>query len=290
MTLSRVESAITAQVGGGNPSLLPEEADTISVGLGYRPGWAPGFVVTVDYYDIEITNAINTVNGQAIVDICHSSGYTDPLCDLVTRPFPPTNTTPANFPTAIASLTPINIGFMQTKGFDIEASLTFDPGIIPGTITLSGSATHVSSFEVNNGTGAPTFKFEGFYGEGLLTKQPGGLPEWRANLRLTYENGPLTVFAQERFIDSLSRIGGARPDAVFADDSHHISSVFYTDLTVEYMFPSYDVAFFGTVNNVFDRNPPLIAPQSFPNLAYPAGGSVHDLIGRSFTLGVRMGF
>ncbi|WP_354693526.1 TonB-dependent receptor domain-containing protein [Elongatibacter sediminis] len=283
-------SGITAQIGGGNPNLNPESADTVSFGLGYRPNWLPGLTLSVDYYDIEITDAINTVNSQTIVDVCHASGYTDPLCDLVTRPFPVSNTTPENFPTAIASLTSINIGFLRTKGFDIEAAYQFEPDRLGGNLHISASANHVSSFEVNNGTGGPTLEFEGVYGPGLVRKSLGGLPEWRANLVLTYERAPWTFFVQERFIDSLDRIGGVQPNAVYADGSNHIESMLYTDITVEFEFPAAEVRVFASVNNLFDKDAPPVPSTSFPNLYYPAAGSVHDLVGRYFTLGIRGSF
>jgi len=46
---------------GGNPNLDTETADTFTVGAVIRPSFLQGFSLTVDYWDIEIENAISAV-------------------------------------------------------------------------------------------------------------------------------------------------------------------------------------------------------------------------------------
>ena len=58
---------------GGNSLLTPEEADTLTAGIVYDPEWLDGFSMTLDYYKIEIENAIASVNEQYIVDHCLST-------------------------------------------------------------------------------------------------------------------------------------------------------------------------------------------------------------------------
>ncbi|HKQ82853.1 MAG TPA: TonB-dependent receptor [Steroidobacteraceae bacterium] len=278
----------TLQTGGGNPDLDPEKADTLTFGLGFQPSSIPGLRFSVDYYDVKIEDAINTVTGQSILTACHGSGYTDPLCSLVTRPLPISDTSAANFPTAINSLTDINIGSLRTKGIDFEASYSTAPRFVPGTINLRLFANYVDTFEIDNGPGAQ--EYAGFVGSGLIQKNRGGLPQWRATLSATYTNGAFSLFLQERFIDAMSQIGGNTPDDVYSDDSAHISSVAYTDLSLEYEFASLETKAFVSVNNLFDKKPPLVADFQLPSIQFPSIGTVYDLVGQYITLGVRTRF
>src|SRR3546814_20605336 len=62
---------------------MPEIADTITLGLVYRPTASSGLRASVDGYDIKIKDAIILPGAQDVVDGCVAgiSGY----CDLITR-------------------------------------------------------------------------------------------------------------------------------------------------------------------------------------------------------------
>ena len=49
---------------GGNTALEAEIADTIAAGIVYRPAWLDGFATSLDYYRIEIDDAIATLTAQ----------------------------------------------------------------------------------------------------------------------------------------------------------------------------------------------------------------------------------
>lgn len=90
---------------------------------------------------------------------------------------------------------------------------------------------------------------------------------------------------QERFIDDLNRVGGTTPKDIFSDGSNKISYVYFTDFTVEYDLVDFGLELFASVNNLFNKEPPLISSTNFPNLTYPTVGGIYDLVGRRFTLG-----
>ena len=48
-------------ISGGNLSLKPEVGRTTAVGVVFQPSFLPGFSMSVDYYDLKITNAISTI-------------------------------------------------------------------------------------------------------------------------------------------------------------------------------------------------------------------------------------
>ncbi len=278
-------STITITEGGGNPNVQPEKGETFTVGIGYRPSWLPGFSLAVDYYDLEISGIISTIPGTPLIQICHNSGHTDPLCDLIERPLPISDTSPANFPTSVSEI-PINLGYVKTDGFDVEATYVSESG----AWSLRAILNHVNSYIENSGLGGDDREFAGVigdYGTGGPT-----IPKWSGAVSATWSLDSWTFFLQERYIDSMTRIGGNIPDAVFSDGTAGASSVFYTDLTVEYALPTnYEAEIFLTVNNLFDKDPPLLAPINYnPGVAYPTAQVLYDVVGRYFTLGARLRF
>src|SRR5262249_38651630 len=116
----------------GNSTLKPETGKTTTLGLVYRPEWAPRFGVSVDYYDIRISGAVATPPFQDIINDCFRSGGTAGTCAVIDKPFPITNRTPANTLTAVHQQ-PLNLSFIKTRGVDIDASYSFDlEGIASG--------------------------------------------------------------------------------------------------------------------------------------------------------------
>lgn len=127
-----------------------------------------------------------------------------------------------------------------------------------------------SSVAVPAGSGGQV----GSIGRGLLKNGYGAIPRWRGTLALDYGHGSWSAFVQERFIAPLSQIGGNTPSDVYADGSWRLPAVFYTDLTLGYEIKNSGVQAFLSVNNLFDRNPPILAYQILPNIIYLAAGTV----------------
>src|SRR5690606_25573481 len=57
-------------VTSGNPNLKPETADSFGIGLVFQPAFLPGFNASVDYWSIDLEDAITVLSGQRIVDLC----------------------------------------------------------------------------------------------------------------------------------------------------------------------------------------------------------------------------
>ena len=80
---------LTARFSGsisGNPALNEETATTWTVGTQITPTFIPGLIVSVDYYNIELEDAINAVAAQDIVDNCVDSASIDNgFCALFDR-------------------------------------------------------------------------------------------------------------------------------------------------------------------------------------------------------------
>ena len=71
-----------------NEALQPEEADTLTFGAVFSPSGIPGLRVSVDYYDIDISDAISSFTAQSVLDNCFgeiAGGGPGAFCDFVAR-------------------------------------------------------------------------------------------------------------------------------------------------------------------------------------------------------------
>lgn len=278
-------TGLTQQISGGNPNLVPEVADTTTVGLVYAPSWLPRFTVSVDYFDISIDNGLAAVAGTsaAIQAECEASGGSSPLCTLLVRPLPFSDRSAANFPTAVLSSN-LNVAQTYTHGLDVEASYSIDladvGGGLSGNLDLRLLATYQPTLKVRNFASAPV----------LNTAGAAPLSDTRLSFLGHYANGPLSVDVQTRYIAGMKQ--SRSPTLVYADPD--VPSVTYTDISFEYRFDvdGHPLRAFLSVSNVFDKQPPIFAEPataSIPGLRYPVPGQT-DIMGRYFTSGVRFTF
>ena len=68
---------------GGSTALMPETADSYTVGLVFKPAFLDGFSLTVDYFDIQVDDVIGTVPPTISLNECLEHGQS-----AVLRPDP----------------------------------------------------------------------------------------------------------------------------------------------------------------------------------------------------------
>lgn len=265
-----------AQITGGNPNLQPEIADTFTVGAVVSPSFLPGFSMSVDYFDLEIDRAIGTLSISQIVQNCAASNGTAPECGLITRP------SPNAFPTG-ARIAPANIAFLQTRGIDFDASYRTRLG--NGDLSVRLYASYLDRYRTQQSATAPVFEFAG---RGTTANQPIGRPKWRGTLNVNYTVNDFSLFVSQQYIGPLT-LGSPEPNQIWAEPD--VGAVWYTDLTLSQKLPAFggDIEMFLTVNNLFDRDPPLI-PGTLPGLNLPTIISLYDTVGRTYTVGARFRF
>ncbi len=249
----------------GNQNLEPETADTMTIGFIYEPSWLPGFSGSIDYFDIEIDDAIADTTPQSVLDRCEQGDQMS--CDAVSRD--PTT----NIITQII-LQKINLDSLSVSGFDFDFSYQREVG--PGLLKLRLIATNASE-RITVIAGNET-DYAGFTGD----------PEWRGNLTAAYDVGNFYFSLQQRYIESVKRWifvpGGPR----FEDTDN--PSVSYTDLTASWNVGGTDrIQLYATINNLFDKQPPQQPTPFVAGLAYPTNAS-YDIVGTMATLGARIVF
>ncbi|HEY2010483.1 MAG TPA: TonB-dependent receptor [Rhizomicrobium sp.] len=269
----------TASISGGNPNLKPEVARNTTAGVVFTPRWAPGFSFSADYFHIAIDNAIGQVSGSnpSVQNICISSGGTSPLCSLTVRPFPITNTSPANFPTSYYTLNE-NVSHVYAEGIDFEADYETDLSSwssLPGVMNFRGLWSHQPTYKTQTIAGAPFVNQAG-------TAQT---PSDRATFTLGYKIGAFTFDALERY-ESAYHYNG---DPTLVYNTPEVRAYFATDINFSYDFIAMDQPFTGflAVDNLFNEQGGVYATTAAsPGSYYPVGPGA-DIIGRYFTVGLR---
>lgn len=258
------------RVTTGNRDLKPESADNFTLGVVVSPRVLPGFTASVDYYDIQIKDAIIPPTAQNIADACFRGDAA--ICPLLTRDA-------AGVLIAVTTPT-LNVSQFRASGFDLEAS--YNRELLSGQITVRALATHVTRFEETS-SGA-TLDRAGELGP------TAGVPDWRATFQATYRQGPLTVQLQERFING-GKYNKTFTTAQLSAEDNSIEDVWYTDLAISYELPGIGARSqaFLSINNLFNRDPPIVPTGA---TTYPRGsnGLIYDLIGRYYTAGVKLRF
>jgi iron complex outermembrane recepter protein len=271
-------------VSGGNPNLVPEASRTYTGGVVLTPSFIPGLTMSVDYYQIKLKNAITTISGSntAIANICVGSGGTSPFCSLYVRPFPYTNTTPANYPTLLKSQS-LNAAFNVTEGEDYEIDYGFDTADVASY--LAGVVNLRALLNV-----APVNTTSSFIGAPLTyTNQPKG----HATLFANYALGDWSVDAQWHWFSGGTNIQTYGAGQTFYAQPYYgsFSTTDFT-LTKKITFDNGTVmsAYFN-VQNAFDDVPPYtVGSSGNPGSIFGGTPQGEDIMGRYFTIGVRGNF
>jgi iron complex outermembrane receptor protein len=266
-------NVITGAVG--NPSLLPEVANTTTFGVVVTPdnlftGVAPGLVFSVDYYQINISKAISTLTAQQELNFCANGSAQQ--CAFITR-----NGTGGLSRVALPFF---NAAARQTKGVDFEASYntplsTFMPDW-EGSVTFRGLVNYIGQFTTQVQGAAPIQ---------LAGDINNSLPKWTGVVSANVDMGRWGWYLQERWV------GGGKFDNTNNNGAgvypNQVGSVYYTDTTISYdVMPESGLTLAFSINNLFDRDPPptpsfLIAGSNYSNR------TLYDLIGRQYSIGLK---
>lgn len=155
-----VISGQTQAITGGNPFLTPEVADTVTLGVVYTPSYIKNLSISVDYFDIEVEDAIfSGIPVQTILDTCLETG--DPrFCDLIVRA--PNGSLASGFSGSGFQQTNVNIGELTTSGVDVQISYRHDIGSL-GSLSYDLASTYVDELNTVSFPGADTIACAGIF-------------------------------------------------------------------------------------------------------------------------------
>ena len=235
VTLAQRNPQLSA-VSAGNEQLIPETSDGYSLGVVYSPtGQGPGgWSVSLDWYDLQIDNAIQGRNPGEVLQACADT--LDPFyCDRIERA--------ASGQVNLIDNQLQNIGTIEASGADLAFGWTGG-----GAWGVALSATYLDNY--TELTSNPDGSVDVFDRTGTLTDETfqRGFAEWRAMGRVDWRRDRWSTGVTLRWTDDM-----------LLDSGSNLDSILYTDLLVRYDLPfgndSTSISF--GVNNLLDEDPSL---------------------------------
>ncbi|MBS0432331.1 MAG: TonB-dependent receptor, partial [Proteobacteria bacterium] len=288
---------------GGNPALRPETSRTRTLGVVYDPSWLPGLGASLDWYRIEIRNAIGERSAQAILDACYKLG--DPnACTLITRD--PNYGFLSNVDASQQNLP----GGLETEGYDFTVDWHRHTRF--GQLQLRWDNAYVTYYGELGKPAPGSILPDGSLAQGNVVghnEQPFGYygVVWRlrSTLTLAWQRGPWSASIDARYFSPIvescqavteiaATVGDATLLALCSDPDHvqggqpdplnRVGAVTYVDLQASWTAP-WKGAFTLGVRNALDRNPP-VSYSAAANSFFPD----YDLPGRFFYASYRQKF
>ncbi len=270
---------------GGNPNLVPEVANTLTIGAVFKSNAIPGFTASVDYFDIRVKKAILATPEQAILDACYYAerNATGAFCSRITRNA--VDGTLEGDSIYGVDATRSNIGLLQSRGIDIN--LNYDQRVLEGLRLMLGlSLTRQIDSKVQFANVLNTYQCVGAVGKTCLNPDP----KWRWIQTTGLEFDKTLVQLSWRHQGDVSQ-DSLTVGYNFTQPSDfvvpRIKNYDYFDLAVRFQPNDRFNLRFG-IDNLFDQQPPVVG-NDYGGTTANSGNTfpgTYDTIGRFFSAGV----
>ncbi|WP_343520277.1 TonB-dependent receptor [Sphingomonas sp.] len=256
--VTNVSSTVNVLIhGGGNPDLLPEEADTWTAGVTTSP--LRGLTASLDYFDITINGVIASVGAQDLVNRCR--GGNQELCARVFRD--------AGGNLLRVQSNSVNLQRYNTNGVDGEIAYTTSLDGDPARrLNFRLVGTWVNSLSIDDGLAKIEYVKNTSYA--FVT----GMPDWRINGSIGYADNGFNAIVRARYI---------APGFYNRNQSitnNRVPAYTYVDLQLSQTLKAdgreFDI--YANVSNLFDKDPPIASLFS----------PFYDTVGRFVTVGARI--
>ena len=295
--------------GGGNVNIQPETADTFTVGAVFRPEFVPGLTVSVDYYNIEITNAIARQTPNDAITACYGSSTganitaaqaASAACTVIRRSSATgaLSGSSATVPGLFLPLT--NNGRYATDGIDLSINYARNFGDVGLNLSFVGNWTNSLVFQASS-TADPR-ECVGYFSVNCGPTNGQIQPKFSFQQRTTLSFGPADVSLLWRYIHPVryepgltpifsGTISGSGPMVGQVENFNHIEAFHYFDLTTRFEVNE-NLDFVIGVSNLFDRDPPVTGATIGSTAANNGNTfpSTYDVLGRRYNASIRLRF
>ncbi|KGB53172.1 TonB-dependent receptor precursor [Sphingopyxis sp. LC81] len=303
---------------GGNLNLKPEKANTWTIGAVFQPDFLPRFNLSVDYYNIKITDVLGVPLPGDIIAACFDNlDATSAACTSIRRN-PITgglDGDPAITPGLFGTTN--NQGRLFTDGIDLLMNYNADLGFASLDWSFVGNWTRSSKFKANAADpDSLNRECVGFYS--VNCSFTGSIqPEFQASNRFTLGFDKVDLSLLWRWQDSVSfepaqlqddidaaiaagtsaTTGcpdptGTDPNGCVVDPKFRkIKSAHYFDLTGRFSV-SENLTVTMTVQNLLDKKPPIVG-NTIGSTTYNSGNtfpSSYDALGRRYAVSAKLKF
>ncbi|MCW4460681.1 TonB-dependent receptor [Sphingomonas sp. BT-65] len=256
--VTNVSSTVNVLIhGGGNPDLLPEEADTWTAGVTTSP--LHGLTASIDYFDITINGVIASVGAQDLVNRCR--GGNQELCARVFRD--------AGGNLLRVQSNSVNLQRYNTNGVDGEIAYTTSLNGDPSRrLNFRVVGTWVNSLSIDDGLAKIEYVKNTSYA--FVT----GMPDWRINGSVGYADNGFNAVVRARYIAP----GFYNRNQNITNN--RVPAYTYVDLQLSKTLKAdgHEFDIYANVSNLFDKDPPIASLFS----------PFYDTVGRFVTVGARI--
>jgi outer membrane receptor protein involved in Fe transport len=248
-----------------NPGLGPETATTFTAGVVIQPQMVKNLSVTVDYYNVSVSKAINIRGAGFILDQCYRAAVQDQsMCDAILR----------NATGQVIQINDArdNLGNFHTTGIDFAVRYA-QPTEDFGRFSIIVDGSYLNSYRVTDVLGVIT--------NGAGNYDLGVLPKIKLNTGVFWTMAGFGVGVSGRYIGAYKECNDGGNGVCSVDDTQQRRVDWYLPIDV---FASYTLKNWaaGTtalvlgVTNIGDVQPPFIS------VAFAANSdpSTYDYVGR----------
>ena len=264
------------QFSGGNLNLEPEQGDTYTFGV--ITTQIENMTVSLDYYDIQITERIGSIGANTILRFCAQTG--DPtLCGLVKRS-PTGDLWIGSNPETSGQVVNLNANFGELNFRGLNLNANYSMPFLQGDLSASMLGTYTMEQEVVPLPGvnpAATYDCAGVIN---TTCTAPSTPDWRHTARVSYAQDNWTASLRWRYVGELDYVNTdgttGTADQLLVNNGNKLDAENYFDLTgVIQLMDNFDITI--GVNNIFDREVPMVGAGLARNANAPSG---YDQLGR----------
>ncbi|QPC98131.1 TonB-dependent receptor domain-containing protein [Qipengyuania soli] len=306
--LGACPGASTVSFRSGTENLVPEDSESINLGVVLEPGFLPGLTLTADYWRVEQRGLVGTFgddNAIALDLLRRLNGSTNPNVIRETPSaedialFNGTSLAPAG--EIIRVLDPyLNLDSRVSKGWDFGLFYRV-PDFGLGKFRLRFNAARLESFVQSAGPDSqellagiadgslPADVTVGGLGELL---EIDGRPKWRFSGSINWDKGPVDVGLFANYVGEVWDTSVTRDVLLDTDDPngnfYRVDDQITFNLSISYSINN-DTPLDGTrlrfaINNLFDKDPPLADEQ------FGYYSDLHSARGRVFHVELRKEF
>jgi outer membrane receptor protein involved in Fe transport len=300
-------TAITSGSAYAGFPIKPEQGKTFDLGAVYSPSWAPGLSTTVDVWHLYLNDIITTVGMQSVLNLC-AAGQTQ-YCPFIQRIASGSQQgqLASNFiePTG-------NLGSTSVSGTDFSINYKL-PEFSFGKFSVGVNGTYLKYYNQQTAPGTSsntTYNDAGHFltfGSAQAAACPGAsgnclFPRWRAQGFVNWQLGDWDASWRMRYIGRFQMGSKSPSQDVFPDGScyyegrpdgaggkyqcsvtgatYKYGATVYSDVSLGYNIESLNTRVEFGVNNLFDKQPPLLFANNTLNAN--TDPSDFDLMGRYF--------
>jgi iron complex outermembrane recepter protein len=282
-----IRSGSYGQTTLASPNLNPEKSRSITAGVVFEP--IPQVSLTIDYYNIKKTGVI-TQPSNAPALIAYYANQPIPAGYTVIADAPDPNNPTARPRVAFVQSQLINANENLVEGVDFTATGRFSIGGVKFVSSLDAGIILKLTTTFPDGS---VERYDGTLGNYNLTAG-SGTPKWRASFQQSVETGPLRVTGTGYYVSgydlSAQDQGTGYKDCGLgpsSDGGCRVKSYITFDLNAQVKIND-KFTFYATVNNLFDRLPPIDEITYGAHLYNPVQAG-NGILGRYFKAGVKFG-